>query len=387
MKLLLIILSLVMTAVILFCMNIAAVSASRPIIESISGPIAVDCESSVTAHFSAIVKGGTPPYTYKWEGSNEVIYEGTQYAQITIGPDKFGMLHNNGEFYWLQLFVTDSKGQAAAWISDVMVRTEFDYAVGCERTPGDSYFQTVPQFPYTSASEDKTSNEEKNVVNPIESGNPTAVPTSAEDIPGFTSISREIEYSTDGGKSWNPAKQDTKIKMGYQIRASEDSSAIIGWADGTTLKLAPESHIVITQEETTSKIGMIAGDIWVNFKKTLRNEAFSFDMHDAAGGTKGTTFVLHQDSENSTLKLIEGGPVEFRSKADNRTTIILPGEMINANNKGTNIKEGFNVTKEIQTWDKIKSTSKKSSSVLFFVVGIMIILVVIGYFTFIKKKH
>lgn len=91
---------------------------SHPVVTRFSGPTAETLSSVIKHDFSSVsftysldVTGGSPPYTFTWMGDGyQVIYEGTQYATVTI-PTKD--LRFNGEGYAIYLTVKDSAGKYA----------------------------------------------------------------------------------------------------------------------------------------------------------------------------------------------------------------------------------------------------------------------------------
>ncbi len=205
----------------------------------------------------------------------------------------------------------------------------------------------------------------------------------------FTSISREVEYRRDCNKDgWHPAKPDTVLHVDDHVRTSEDSTAIIGFADLSSFLLKPESEIVVTNPPATdSKLQLLAGNIWVNIKKMAHNGTMEVDMSQAVAGIKGTTFVVSDDGSNSTLKVIEG-TVAFTSKADNKTIDVSTGEMATANAAGSGPIQKFDVASESKSWDAIRNAQGQSSnSIIWYILGAVVaVLFVLGYLKLKKKK-
>ena len=65
----------------------------------------------------------------------------------------------------------------------------------------------------------------------------------------------------------------------------------------------------------------------------------------ARTGIKGTTFILQEDGNFSTLKVIEGS-VEFTAKADGKNVTVNAGEMITASEIGLGSKTTFDAEAE-----------------------------------------
>lgn len=95
-----------------------AAAGNHPVITKFSGPDASTISSVVKHDFSQVsftysldVTGGSPPYTYTWMGDGyKVLYEGTQFATVTIPTSN---LRFNGQGFAVYLTVKDSAGMYA----------------------------------------------------------------------------------------------------------------------------------------------------------------------------------------------------------------------------------------------------------------------------------
>jgi tellurite resistance-related uncharacterized protein len=96
----------------------------------------------------------------------------------------------------------------------------------------------------------------------------------------------------------------------------------------------------------------VAGNLWANVKKMVKDGSMEVEMTQAVAGIKGTTFVLSDDGTHSTLKVIEG-TVAYTSKTDDKTTLVSTGEMEIADTSGSHPKQAFDVTSETKSWDAI----------------------------------
>jgi hypothetical protein len=75
------------------------------------------------------------------------------------------------------------------------------------------------------------------------------------------------------------------------------------------------------------------------------------EMSKALVEVKQTKFVLADDGETSTIKMIEGS-VEFKSRATGKTITVSTGEMATATDKGFNKVEKFDIAVENAKWEK-----------------------------------
>lgn len=169
----------------------------------------------------------------------------------------------------------------------------------------------------------------------------------------FNSITGEVSYSPDPATiDWQPVTPNTILHVGDHISTGADSSCILQFEDMTTFTMKPETEVIIKKsllQET--KLGLVAGHMWTNFKKMLTNGTMEVEMGQAVAGIKGTTFVCEQIGGKSTLKVMEG-VVEFTSKVNQSKIIIGTGEMVTADSTGLGKKQKFDLAAESADWGK-----------------------------------
>jgi len=205
----------------------------------------------------------------------------------------------------------------------------------------------------------------------------------------FSGMTGQVEYLLPGKDSedednWKLANlNDAYFPPGTHIRTQEESSAILSFSDMSTFVLKPESEvIIITPPEKESKIKMVAGSIWVNVKKMIKEGSMEIEMNQAVAGIKGTTLVLSDDGKISTLKVIEG-EVVFISKFDDKKITVGGGSMVSASNIGLGGVEIFDVVNEIDDWDAVSNNGKKEGGnfnykiILYGLIGILVIFIII----------
>lgn len=150
--------------------------------------------------------------------------------------------------------------------------------------------------------------------------------------------------------SWEAASLDTIIYEGDVIKVSYDSSAQFNFDDLTTFKLPEETRIymdVLSKPE--NKIKLLAGKILSNVKKIIRVGSMNVEMFQAVAGIKGTTFIVEEDGETSSLKVFEG-EVEFFN--DDSSVIISEGMQAFATSEGISEPTQFDIEQEINQWDE-----------------------------------
>ncbi|MFZ5974255.1 MAG: FecR domain-containing protein [Bacillota bacterium] len=177
----------------------------------------------------------------------------------------------------------------------------------------------------------------------------------------FSDLSGQVEvliptgYDANGEPEWDEeawtfAKLDMPLPEGTRIKTSDRSSVILSFADMTTFVMKPESEIVLSKPEAgAGPFRLLIGNLWVNMKKGIIDGTMDIEMSQAASGIKGTTFVLEDDGETSTLKVIEG-TVEFTSKATGKSVIVKGGESTSATKDGLGDIKTFDANAEMADW-------------------------------------
>lgn len=166
-------------------------------------------------------------------------------------------------------------------------------------------------------------------------------------------LTGQVEWSPTGEPgTWTLLQMGTKLPVNAHIKTQEDSSCIISFTDMSTFVMKEESHIVLTMppDYKQSKIKMVAGNVWVNVKKMLKDGSMEVEMNQGVSGIKGTTFVLTEAEGKSTLRLIEGS-VDFTSLADQKTTSLQGGQYISASAEGTVEEGSFDALAEQEQWN------------------------------------
>jgi len=196
-------------------------------------------------------------------------------------------------------------------------------------------------------------------------------------------------------EAWDVMKMGRVIYVDCHLKTGEDSTAEISLSDMTTFKLKPESEIVIdTPPEKDSKWKLLAGNIWVNVKKMIKDGTMEGHMSQAVAGIKGTTFVMHEDGTNSKLKVIEG-VVNFAPKNGGESRDIASGQEVTATSEGLGETEAFDVAAESELWQKpiannpVKAdeTGKETVPTKFIVGGIIAVLIIVIGLTLGMKRR
>jgi len=148
------------------------------------------------------------------------------------------------------------------------------------------------------------------------------------------------------------ASLDTPLHHGDVIKTLPRSGAILSFSDMSSFVMKEDTIIVLDiKNERESKIGLVAGNIWINLKKMVEDGSMEVEMSQAVAGIKGTTFICEEKGGVSTLKVFEG-TVELTPKNGDAMVKVNGGEMIVASYEGLGKLAKLDVESELQTLDK-----------------------------------
>jgi uncharacterized cupin superfamily protein len=158
-------------------------------------------------------------------------------------------------------------------------------------------------------------------------------------------------------------KMNTIFYAGDHVVTGEDSSIILSFSDLSTFLMKSESEIVTTTPPINeSKIALVAGNIWVNVKKMMKNGTMEIDMSQAVAGIKGTTLVLEETKTSSTVKVLEG-VVTVTPKHGGAAVSLKAGQMV-VMKAGTPSPVGsLNVAAETARWQPLLTTASLGTPV------------------------
>lgn len=195
-------------------------------------------------------------------------------------------------------------------------------------------------------------------------------------------------------EAWDVMKMGRVIYVDCHLKTGEGSKAVISFSDMTTFEMKPESEIVIdTPPEKDSKFKLLAGNIWANVKKMVKDGTMEVHMSQAVAGIKGTTFVLTETGSESTVKVIEG-VVNFESVATGVAVDVSSGESVTATSIGLSEKTTFDISAEqLNRFAKSEPVEKNSFAankpnfkMLYLIGGSVAILVLVIGVVILKKR-
>ncbi len=179
-----------------------------------------------------------------------------------------------------------------------------------------------------------------------------------------------------------------------RIKTLTRSGAIISFSDMSTFVMKEDTTIVLDiANERVSKIGLLAGTMWSNFKKLVKDGSMEVEMGQAVAGIKGTTFVCEEKNGVSSLKVFEG-TVLFTSLADGKSVQVKDGQQVQADKNGLGEVTDFDIEKELSEWDeKVKEwteqaidRSNQSSTMILVIILLSLVAVFVLWVYFSRKK-
>jgi|GEM_PF-4023908 len=156
-----------------------------------------------------------------------------------------------------------------------------------------------------------------------------------------------------------PVEVGMRVPSCYHIITHDDSNVLLSFADMTSFYMKPNSEVIIMkrpprQSNFMFKMGLVLGDIKVNFKRMFTDQSMDVVMNQAVAGIKGTTLVLHDDGVTSSVKVTDG-VVNFKSLATGEVVDVSAGQTVSATANGLSEIQSFDVEAEEATWNEFET--------------------------------
>jgi len=200
----------------------------------------------------------------------------------------------------------------------------------------------------------------------------------------FSSIAKEVEVFPESDQNAIfPAKPNTILYVCDHVMTGEESEAVITFADLSTIRVRPETEIVIASPRLHSThVDVRKGTLWMKFWKVVLGDAIEVKSNLAVTGIKGTTIVLEVTEGSDVLKVIEGH-VEFTSLSTGKTTIVDGGQTATATPQGISEATSFDVAAESKLWGQepppsATGTRSRSGPVTAGLVGVVVLAAAAG---------
>ena len=112
-------------------------------------------------------------------------------------------------------------------------------------------------------------------------------------------------------------KKENKLKRGEEIRVGANSRVEIRFPDGTVMRLAEKSRLVMDEvlydrntENKNVKVNLAVGKLWANVKKLVTPDStVEVRISNAVAGVRGTVYRVNVEEDNSALVKVYDGSV------------------------------------------------------------------------------
>jgi hypothetical protein len=112
-------------------------------------------------------------------------------------------------------------------------------------------------------------------------------------------------------------KEGNKLKRGQEIRVGANSKIEIRFPDGTVMRLAEKSRLVMDEvlynrktENKNVKVNLAVGKLWANVKKLVTPDSMvEVRTSNAVAGVRGTVYRVNVEEDKSALVKVYDGSV------------------------------------------------------------------------------
>ncbi|NLI75857.1 MAG: hypothetical protein GX442_05370 [Candidatus Riflebacteria bacterium] len=180
------------------------------------------------------------------------------------------------------------------------------------------------------------------------------VPAWAEDSGArFSDLSGQVEVRPDADEeAWSFAKLDMPLNVDDHVKTAERSSAILSFADMTTFVMKPESEIVLSSPAAKdSQIKLLAGNLWVNVKKMVKDGTMDIEMSQAVAGIKGTNITCQSNIDEDRISVLRGVAEVLIRESQEKITV-NEGEELVVKKGGKTEKSEIDIEAEKKKWDE-----------------------------------
>ncbi|MFC1972394.1 FecR domain-containing protein [Chloroflexota bacterium] len=137
----------------------------------------------------------------------------------------------------------------------------------------------------------------------------------------LSTLSGSVEWKAKASDEWTVVVDGTVLKTGNYVRTDEHSHALLTFFDGSTIKLEPESAVVIgeveydRQQNTNIEVRQLGGVIWHHIEAPLAGELqYKVYTQSAEVIVLGTSFTVDVNKSGSTKVLAVEGSVGVRAQ-------------------------------------------------------------------------
>lgn len=145
--------------------------------------------------------------------------------------------------------------------------------------------------------------------------------TIVQRVARIANVSGSVTLKRANQHDFVPVTADRNAEAGSVLRTGPDGRATLRWANGTTLRVAPNTTLTIDKCRFDKRRGTLlslftlsAGRVWVRVVEKLSAESkFEIRTPTATAGVRGTTFAVQVAPDGSTKVLVYEGEVQVRA--------------------------------------------------------------------------
>jgi hypothetical protein len=146
------------------------------------------------------------------------------------------------------------------------------------------------------------------------------------------------------------AELKTPLKHDDRIKTLPKSGAILSFSDMSTFVMKEDSVIVLDiANEKNTKIGLVAGNIWVNLKKMVADGSMEIEMSQAVAGLKGTNITCSTRGGEDRIQVLRGIASVLIKQTQQRIEV-KEGEELIVKSGGKTEKIEIDVAAEQKKW-------------------------------------
>ena len=139
---------------------------------------------------------------------------------------------------------------------------------------------------------------------------------------------------------------NTPLRHGDVIKVLPKSGAILSFSDMTSVVLKEDTIVVLDiANESQSKIGVVAGRIWINLKKMVNDGTMEVEMAQAVAGIKGTIISANVTEEGDEIYLFTSSAT-VTSRITGEIVNLKPGQMALVDDSGEIHVDDFDIEAE-----------------------------------------
>ena len=152
-----------------------------------------------------------------------------------------------------------------------------------------------------------------------------------------------VKPCDDDDDGYERAGYETILHYCDQIKTEEDSEATLGLVNKSSFVIKEKSIVVLPPYEgEVSNIRMIAGVIWVNMKKMVKNGEMRMHGTQAVAGIRGTIVAMEETGSETRFWLL-AGKVDVTSNTTGKKVVLEAGQMTTTGTDGQTKVQKFNI--------------------------------------------